>query len=71
MTTLQILGASAVIAFGVLFVLAIIQINFETWHWCPKCRRYHSPLGILKLGQRPRDGIISGKSKRCAVCAQN
>ena len=68
MTTLQILGVSATVAAGVLFAIAVIQLNFETWHWCPKCRRYHSPLGILKQGQRPGNGIISGKSKRCGVC---
>lgn len=40
--------------------------NTNVWRWCPKCRRYHSELGIT--AKRPSKGVISTVPEKCNVC---
>lgn len=61
---LLVVGGAAF--FLLLIIVAAYALNQNVWEWCPKCRRYHSELGITP--NRPRQGRISTVPVKCPVC---
>ena len=59
-----------IILVAILLAVAVISasqlLSCTVWHRCPKCRRYHSGLGISDTP--PFKGHISTEQKVCEVC---
>ena len=66
MNTTEMLTISLVVALGCVIVCASHIISSITWFYCPKCRRYHSDLGITD--RPPIKGKIHMKPKCCPDC---
>lgn len=52
-----------------IFMAAEIMVR-TTWHYCPRCKRWHNEEGTLCAGQTPHPSTVAlvGKPKRCDSC---
>lgn len=65
---LDYLALGTFVVLGLCVIVAAFWVDATVWHWCPKCRRWHSRLGILNRGRVPFKGIITGEARKCEVC---